>query len=68
VLEVQQNGCSLVTNRSPTEFSGSVAKNGQISVQGSTLGVSIQCSGTATSQHVTLNCGACQVALARSVR
>jgi len=67
-LQVQQNACAVVTNGTATEFSGNVGSNGQVSVQGSTLGVSIQCSGTATSQHVTLNCGACQVTLERAMR
>jgi hypothetical protein len=65
-LEVQQNECSVVTNGTATEFSGTVGQNGQVTVQGSTLGIAIQCSGTATSQRVTLNCGTCQVTLERA--
>src|SRR5688572_12583574 len=64
-LEVQQNGCSITTNGIDIEFQGTVAASGEISVEGSLLGLPIQCSGTATGVHVTLNCGGCQVTLER---
>jgi hypothetical protein len=64
-LEVVQNGCSITTNGIDTEFTGTVAASGEVSVQGSLLGLPIQCSGTATNVHVTLNCGGCQVTLER---
>ena len=64
-LEVQQNGCSITTNGIDTEFRGTVAASGEVSVQGTSLGLTLQCSGTATPAHVTLNCGGCQVMLER---
>jgi hypothetical protein len=64
-LSVVQDGCSITTNGVDTEFRGSVAASGEVSVQGSLLGLAIQCTGTATSVHVTLNCGGCQVTLER---
>jgi len=64
-LEVVQNGCSITTNGVAIEFQGTVAASGEVSVQGSLLGLPIQCSGTATNVHVTLNCGGCQVTLER---
>ena len=62
---VEQNGCSISTDGVDIEFRGSVAASGEVSVQGSLLGVPIQCSGTATSVRVTLNCGGCSVTLER---
>jgi hypothetical protein len=64
-LSVVQDGCSITTNGVDTEFRGSVAVSGEVSVQGSLLGLAIQCTGTATNVHVTLNCGGCQVTLER---
>jgi hypothetical protein len=65
-LVVEQNGCTVSTSGANAQFDGSVAASGEVSVNGSLLGLPIQCSGTATPTHVTLNCaGGCQVTLER---